>query len=94
MIDLLSSPEIMLPRETTSSNGKPFYGRRIRRIFPALAVCLAAVLAFGFGSLMPSELAQLGKHVFFGAGFFSNLMLWSEAGYFDHAASLKPLLHL
>src|SRR6476620_11624842 len=71
-----------------------FYGRRIRRIFPALAVCLAAVVAFGFVSLMPSELAQLGKHVFFGAGFLSNLVLWSESGYFDNAASLKPLLHL
>lgn len=43
---------------------------------------------------MPSELAQLGKHVFFGAGFLSNLVLWSESGYFDNAASLKPLLHL
>ncbi len=71
-----------------------FYGRRIRRIFPALAVCLAAVLAFGFVSLMPSELAQLGKHVFFGAGFLSNIAVWSESGYFDSAASLKPLLHL
>lgn len=71
-----------------------FYGRRIRRIFPALAVCLAAVLAFGFVSLMPSELAQLGKHVFFGAAFLSNIVLWSESGYFDNAASLKPLLHL
>ena len=71
-----------------------FYGRRIRRIFPALTVCLAAVLAYGFVSLMPSELAQLGKHVFFGAGFLSNIVLWSESGYFDSAASLKPLLHL
>lgn len=71
-----------------------FYGRRVRRIFPALAVCLAFVLAFGFVSLTPSELAQLGKHVFFGAGFLSNMVLWSESGYFDHAASLKPLLHL
>jgi peptidoglycan/LPS O-acetylase OafA/YrhL len=71
-----------------------FYGRRIRRIFPALAVCLAAVLAYGFVSLMPSELAQLGKHVFFGAGFLSNMVLWSESGYFDIAASFKPLLHL
>jgi peptidoglycan/LPS O-acetylase OafA/YrhL len=71
-----------------------FYGRRIRRIFPALAVCLAAVLAYGFVSLMPSELAQLGKHVFFGAGFLSNIVLWSESGYFDSAASSKPLLHL
>ena len=71
-----------------------FYGRRIRRIFPALAVCLVAVLAYGFVSLTPSELAQLGKHVFFGAGFLSNIVLWSESGYFDSAASLKPLLHL
>ena len=71
-----------------------FYGRRIRRIFPALAVCLAAVLAYGFVSLTPSELAQLGKHVFFGAGFLSNIVLWSESGYFDSAATYKPLLHL
>jgi len=71
-----------------------FYERRVRRIFPALAVCLAAVLAYGFIVLMPFELAQLGKHVFFGASFLSNVALWSETGYFDTAASLKPLLHL
>jgi peptidoglycan/LPS O-acetylase OafA/YrhL len=57
-----------------------FYGRRIRRIFPALAVCLVAVLAYGFVCLMPFELAQLGKHVFFGASFLSNILLWSESG--------------
>src|SRR5215213_7670850 len=71
-----------------------FYGRRIRRIFPALVICLAAVLAYGFVSLTPAELAQLGKHVFFGAGFLSNVVLWSESGYFDSAATYKPLLHL
>jgi peptidoglycan/LPS O-acetylase OafA/YrhL len=71
-----------------------FYGRRIRRIFPALAVCLAAVLAYGFVVLMPSQLAQLGKQVFFGASFLSNFALWSESGYFDSAATSKPLLHL
>lgn len=71
-----------------------FYGRRIRRIFPALAICLAAVLAYGFVVLMPSELAQLGKQVFLGAGFLSNFALWSESGYFDRAATSKPLLHL
>ena len=71
-----------------------FYGRRIRRIFPALAVCLTAVLAYGFVSLLPVELAQLGKHVFFGASFLSNIALWSESGYFDIGASVKPLLHL
>ncbi|HWW48381.1 MAG TPA: acyltransferase family protein [Xanthobacteraceae bacterium] len=71
-----------------------FYGRRIRRIFPALAVCLAVVLAYGILAMTPSELAQLGKHAFFGAGFLSNIALWYEAGYFDAAATSKPLLHL
>lgn len=71
-----------------------FYGRRIRRIFPALSVCMAAVLAYGFIALTPIELEQLGKHVFFGASFLSNIALWNEAGYFDVDATYKPLLHL
>lgn len=71
-----------------------FYARRIRRIFPALAVCLIAVLAYGFVPLLPSEFMQLGKHVFFGAAFLSNIAIWSETGYFGIAATLKPLLHL
>ena len=71
-----------------------FYVRRVRRIFPALAVCLGFVLAFGFVYLLPFEFAQLGKHVFFGASFLSNVALWSESGYFDSEAHLKPLLHL
>lgn len=71
-----------------------FYQRRARRIFPALATCLAATLCYGFLVLIPSELAALGKHVFFGASFFSNFAFWSETGYFDSAATSKPLQHL
>jgi peptidoglycan/LPS O-acetylase OafA/YrhL len=71
-----------------------FYGRRIRRIFPALVVCLVAVLAYGSVALLPSEFAQLGKHLFLAATFLSNFGLWFEAGYFDTAAAFKPLLHL
>jgi peptidoglycan/LPS O-acetylase OafA/YrhL len=71
-----------------------FYARRIRRIFPALLVVLAACLAFGWFTLMIDEYKQLGRHTFAGAGFFSNLALWGESGYFDSAAEAKPLLHL
>jgi peptidoglycan/LPS O-acetylase OafA/YrhL len=71
-----------------------FFQRRIARIFPALAICLAAVLIYGFVILTPPELAQLGKHVFLGASFLSNIALWNESGYFDGAAVAKPLLHL
>ncbi len=71
-----------------------FYGRRIRRIFPALALVLLATLSYGFVVLLPKEFAGLGADVAGGAAFISNLMLWNEAGYFDRAAIYKPLLHL
>ena len=71
-----------------------FYGRRIRRLFPALALVLVAALAIGWFTLLANEYSQLGRHVAAGAAFLSNFALWQEAGYFDNAAALKPLLHL
>src|SRR3569833_134401 len=71
-----------------------FYARRIRRIFPALALVLAATLFLGWLILSPYEFDQLGGHVAAGAGFISNLLLFHESGYFDTDSALKPLLHL
>lgn len=71
-----------------------FYMRRVRRIFPGLLLILIASYAFGWFSLLADEFMQLGKHVAGGAGFVANLVLWSEAGYFDKSAETKPLLHL
>lgn len=71
-----------------------FYAHRVRRIFPALVIVLAATYAFGWFSLLPEEFKQLGKHVAAGAAFVQNLALWQEAGYFDNSSELKPLMHL
>jgi peptidoglycan/LPS O-acetylase OafA/YrhL len=71
-----------------------FYARRIKRIFPALALVLFTSAVFGWYVLFPDEFVQLGKHIAGGAGFAANFVLWSEAGYFDSAAESKPLLHL
>ena len=71
-----------------------FYARRIRRIFPALIVVLAACYAVGWWWLFEDRFAQLGKHVAGGAGIASNFILWQEAGYFDASGETKPLLHL
>ena len=73
---------------------RTFYARRVRRIFPALSVVLLACLAMGWVILTPAEYKQLGRHVFAGSLFLSNILLWKEAGYFDAAADTKPLLHL
>ena len=71
-----------------------FYVRRIRRIFPALILVLSASWLMGWYILEPKAYAILGKHIIAGAGFASNIILWSESGYFDVKAVLKPLLHL
>ena len=71
-----------------------FYERRLIRLFPALIVVLWAVLALGWLSLLDFEYKQLGRYAVAGALFFSNLLSWGEAGYFDANAYEKPLLHL
>ncbi len=71
-----------------------FYAHRVRRIFPALIVVLAACYAIGWFVLLPDEFMLLGKHIAAGAGFVQNFALQGETGYFDVASELKPLLHL
>jgi peptidoglycan/LPS O-acetylase OafA/YrhL len=73
---------------------REFYERRVIRIFPALFVVLGVVLVFGWFSLLASEYKQLGRYTIAGTLFSSNLLSWSDAGYFDANADEKPLLHL
>lgn len=71
-----------------------FYKKRALRIFPALIVVLAACLIYGWFFLFQGEYKILGKHVFGGSFFVSNIILIFETGYFDSSSKLKPLLHL
>jgi peptidoglycan/LPS O-acetylase OafA/YrhL len=71
-----------------------FYPRRVRRIFPALAVVLCAALLLAWIILLPDEWQRFGKHLFAGAAFVSNVAFAYEGGYFDWNAHFKPLLHL
>ena len=73
---------------------REFYARRIKRLFPALVLVLAACLAWGWFALFSDAYALLGTHVAGGAGFIANFLYWDEAGYFDGASDTKPLLHL
>jgi peptidoglycan/LPS O-acetylase OafA/YrhL len=71
-----------------------FYNRRIRRIFPALIVVLAATLVLGWLWMLPAAYAQLSSDVFASAAFFANIALLLQSGYFDIESARKPLLHL
>jgi len=90
----LISTILLAGMERGSFRFSQFYMRRIRRIFPALIVVLAASMVAGWLVLFSVEYKALGKHVAGSAAFVSNFVLWNEAGYFDIAAATKPLLHI
>ncbi|RLT34225.1 MAG: acyltransferase [Chloroflexi bacterium] len=71
-----------------------FYERRARRIFPALVVVLVSVLVAGWFVLFPAEYMDLITHSLAGSLFVSNLLLYSQQGYFAEASYAIPLLHL
>lgn len=71
-----------------------FYQKRILRILPALTLVLISCSIAGWFLLLPDEYQQLGKHIFGGSVFSSNIILNSERGYFDNLAETKPLLNL
>ena len=71
-----------------------FYARRIRRLFPALAIVLLVGLVFGWLVLFPEEYEQLGEHVTKSVVFLLNFQLINEINYFDVENHYKPLLNL
>jgi peptidoglycan/LPS O-acetylase OafA/YrhL len=71
-----------------------FYARRFRRILPPLLVVIGASLLVGWLCLLPVDLRELSEEACASAVYVLNFLLWHESGYFDAAATTKPLLHL
>ena len=90
----LISSQLMTAADSGTLSFSGFYARRIRRIFPALLVVLVAAAFTGWLVLLPNEWQQLARHIGASTIFSNNILLWSEAGYFDGPSELKPLLHL
>ena len=70
-----------------------FYRRRVRRLFPALYVMLAVVLAGGSILLPPGALRELGHTAVTTVFFVSNFDFLKLSEYFAGNSQLKPLLH-
>ncbi|HSY01773.1 MAG TPA: acyltransferase, partial [Acidobacteriaceae bacterium] len=80
--------------ETGSFSIVEFYVRRIRRIYPALAIVLACSCVAGWVLLLPSDFILLGQQIVGGSTFVANVVMWWQSGYFAEDAARKPLLHL
>lgn len=70
-----------------------FYDRRARRILPALFLVVACSIPFAWIMLLPRDLTEFLNSVMAVSIFASNILFWSQSGYFDTGADLKPLLH-
>jgi peptidoglycan/LPS O-acetylase OafA/YrhL len=70
-----------------------FWERRIRRIFPALAVMVAVTMVAGWFLLLPDDLSKLGASAIAQSLMVSNFYFWRTTNYFGGANEEKPLLH-
>ncbi|NOV31284.1 acyltransferase family protein [Methylomonas sp. ZR1] len=70
-----------------------FLIRRAKRIFPALAFTLFLSFFIAEISFRPDDFEHLGGSIFYALVGLSNILFWSQSGYFDKVAYLKPALH-
>ncbi len=71
-----------------------FYIRRARRLLPALLAMLVASSVLAWSVLMPSQLIDFSKSIFYAVSFLSNFY-WLDTltAYGAENSQLKPLLH-
>ena len=85
---------LMQAFESNSFSLTQFYAHRVKRILPALLLVIIATYAMGWFIMLPEDFKSLGYHITSSLGFFQNVTLWMESGYFDASSETKPLLHL
>lgn len=71
-----------------------FYERRIRRIFPALFVVMAASMPLAWWLLTPGQLKEFFQSIVATTLFASNIFFHLKSGYFSADAETIPMLHM
>ncbi len=80
--------------DTRRKSFAQFFARRLQRLLPALAACLAVVtfaVAITFG---PNEFAAFGDRLAAVSIFSGNILFWAQSGYFAPESKTIELLHL
>lgn len=70
-----------------------FYERRVRRLFPTLAIVLATTFVVSLYVLTPRDFETFSKSVVYALIFGANFFFDSQGDYFAPALELSPLLH-
>ncbi len=72
---------------------KTFYLRRIRRLIPPALVTIAVTFMAAAFILDPSDMVAMAKSAIAATFSVSNILFFTETGYWDARSELKPLLH-
>jgi len=70
-----------------------FYGKRVKRIIPALLGMVLCVSLLSFFILFPNDYQISEKNATSSVLFLSNIWYWKNSGYFDPAAESNIYLH-
>lgn len=73
---------------------KEFYGKRIKRLFPALFVFVFIVTIFVNFLFLKPDLEKYFQSLIAAQTFWANIFFWLDGGYFGGNDQLKPLLHI
>lgn len=71
-----------------------FYGRRIRRLFPALWATISLSMVFAFLLFSATDFQSFGGSALYSIIPASNIWFWSDTGYWSNSKYAKPLLNL
>ena len=70
-----------------------FYHRRIRRLFPAIAIVSLVTAVIAYLIMTPSQLRPLFSSFTSTQVFLQNIYLWQNSGYWDQSLETSPLMH-
>ncbi len=70
-----------------------FYKRRVKRIFPALFVLYLCVMIAACAMLMSDQASTVARSILASILFVSNILFYTQSGYFDGDLDSNPLLH-
>lgn len=80
--------------ESGNFSFKQFYLRRAKRLLPAAYVTFLATTLLAVLFLTRQEMQDYTWQLIGAVTFTGNVVLWTQTGYFEGAAALKPLLHV
>jgi peptidoglycan/LPS O-acetylase OafA/YrhL len=89
----LVSAQILSRLQAGTFRFAEFYSSRARRLFPALFVTIAATALASAFLMVPEDYARFSLSAVAALGSLSNILFFSEAGYWDVTGDYKPLLH-